>query len=353
MANGATGSVTFVQRFGSILNLHPHIHSIIADGLFVPGPSGALDFMELPGPTQEELEPLTERVARRLTAVVERHTADDARTGALMEETVAALRDALSSSVRTPRLALDEEPPAPSSPLCARVAGFTLHAAQWVSAEDRDGLERLARYGLRSPFCQERLSRLDDGRVRYTLRRPWPRRGGVTELVLEPEAFLRRLAALTPAPSSHLVRYHGLFANRSTARRHLPLTPIGARASSSCAADASRRRSRRFPWAQLLMRVLSIDSLRCPRCATAMTVLALISDPPVVARILTHLGLPAQTPAIAPARVREGDDASLEGFFADVPWVDLETPVGEVDDDGPGKLPRRIDDRQEDDDPPP
>jgi hypothetical protein len=309
--------------------------------------------MELPGPTQDELERLTERIARRLTTLVERHTADDARTGSLMEETVAALRGALSTAVRTPRLALDEEPPAPVSALCARVAGFTLHAAQAVSAEDRAGLERLARYGLRSPFSQERLSRLADGRVRYTLRRPWPRRGGVTELVLEPEAFLRRLAALTPAPHSHLVRYHGLFANRSTARCQLPPTPIDARAASSGAADASPRRSRRLPWAQLLMRVFSIDSLRCPRCSRPMVVLALISDAPVVARILTHLGLPAQPPAMAPARVREDDDASPEGFFADAPFADLETPVGEVVDDAPDKPARRIDDRPENDDVPP
>jgi len=67
---------------------------------------------------------------------------------------------------------------------------------------------RLCRYGLRSPFSQERLTRESDGRVVYRLRRPWPRRGGVRHLELEPHDFLRRLAALTPAPYTHLVRYH-------------------------------------------------------------------------------------------------------------------------------------------------
>jgi hypothetical protein len=286
---------------------------------------------------------------------VERHTADDARTGALMEETVAALRDALSTAVRTPRLALDDEPPAPGSPLCARVAGFTLHAAQAVPADDRDALERLCRYGLRSPFSQERLSRRDDGRVGYTLRRPWPRRGGVTELVFEPEALLRRLAALTPSPYTHLVRSHGVFSNRSQARRRLPAPPVAAPPSArhDATGEAPPRRRGRLPWAQLLMRVFSIDSLRCSRGSIPMVVLALISDPPVVARMLTHLGLPAEPPAIAPARTREDEDASLEGFLADVPFVDLETPVGEMVDDAPGQPPRRIDDRRENDDAPP
>jgi hypothetical protein len=244
--------------------------------------------------------------------------------------------------------------PAPVSSLCARVAGFTLHAAQAVSADDRDALERLCRYGLRSPFSQERLSRRDDGRVVYTLRRPWPRAGGVTQLVLEPHAFLRRLAALTPAPRTHLVRTHGIFANRSIARRHLPPTPLDARVDGADRpADACARRSRRLPWAQLLMRVFSVDSLRCPRCSVPLVVLALISDPPVVARILTHLGLPAEPPAIAPARVREDEDARLEGFFAAAPFVDLEMPVGEVDEDASGEPARWIEDRREEDDPPP
>jgi Putative transposase len=55
-----------------------------------------------------------------------------------------------------------------------------------VAAEDRQGLERLCRYGLWPSFALERLSLLDDGRVCYRLKRPWSRPGGITELVLEP-----------------------------------------------------------------------------------------------------------------------------------------------------------------------
>jgi len=30
------GAVTFLQRFGSTLNVHPHFHSCVMDGMFVP-----------------------------------------------------------------------------------------------------------------------------------------------------------------------------------------------------------------------------------------------------------------------------------------------------------------------------
>jgi Putative transposase len=62
-----------------------------------------------------------------------------------------------------------------------------------LAAQERGGLERLCRYGLRPSFALERLSVLDDGRVRYKLKRPWPRPGGVTELVMDPVDFLARL----------------------------------------------------------------------------------------------------------------------------------------------------------------
>ncbi len=67
---------------------------------------------------------------------------------------------------------------------CAAVDGFSLHAGVSIAADDRKGLARLCRYGLRSSFSLKRLSLRDDGRLCYKLKRPWPRPGGITELVL-------------------------------------------------------------------------------------------------------------------------------------------------------------------------
>jgi hypothetical protein len=60
-------------------------------------------FVPLLAPRPEDIGQLTERIARRLTGLVERHVAEEARTGALMEKTVAALREALSAAVRMPQ----------------------------------------------------------------------------------------------------------------------------------------------------------------------------------------------------------------------------------------------------------
>ena len=347
--DGQTGAVTFVQRFGGALNLHPHTHSLVPDGLFVPGVEDQLTFVPLPDPTTEQVEELTLKIARRLTAVVERLCDDAFETDALLEKTAASLQQALAAAVKAPvspsQLGLpDQDPQPPTKPLCARVAGFSLHAAQAVSAGDREGLERLCRYGLRPPFAQERLSLLPDGRVAYRLRRPWPHPLGTSWLLLEPLDFLRRLAALIPAPYAHSIRYHAIFANRSRWRKHLPeppahpsaQDPLDAPASpgeatgpnaagqqAACSSTPTRRRRAPLKWAQLLRRVFSIQALKCPRCSAAMVILAFISDPPVITKILQHLRLPTEPPPLSPARVSWEPQLSVLDSPVDDPlWDD-------------------------------
>jgi hypothetical protein len=242
--------------------------------------------------------------------------------------------------------------------LCTAAGGFSLHLARTVEPHDRQGLEGLCRYGLRAPFSQRRLSVLPNGKVRYELARHWPTPSGVTELIMEPLQLLKRLAVLLPAPYQNLTRYHGVYANRSRFRPLLPLPPEATSASSRdddanahrCAPnkldeaqpglqidlpltahgaaldsvdngattdrnpahepgamddallDQPAVRPRRMPWARLLMRSLGVDALECPRCQSQMVLLALITAPQVVEKILDHLRIPSTPPPLAPAR---------------------------------------------------
>jgi len=340
IADGQTGSVTFLQRFGGALNCHPHAHAVIPDGLFVPPPAGTgpLTFVRLPSPTDEEIALLTQRIARRLTALARRTLGEDGEELGDDDEEQAVLRHDLASALTPPLRRGQTIPmpsisffPPPAKPLSAVVNGFSLHAARTVDEYDRDGLERLCRYGRRSPFSQERLSLLPDGRVVYKLAKPWPGPTGRTELVLDPIDFLRRLAALIPAPFVNMVRYHGVFANRSRHRSQLPVPPPSRWAEPSdptapctgpaTAAGAANHdqehaepppalpppplpaRRRRTPWATLLRRVFDVDALSCSNCLTPMVVLAFITDVKVLGKILAHLGLPTSPPPIAPPRL--------------------------------------------------
>jgi len=371
---GQPAAVAMLQRFGSALQLTPHIHAALPDGLWIPGPGDVMGFAELAPPTDEDVAHLAYKVARRLTKVARRHLAERETEYYDPDDETAARDHCLGVAIRPPvrpssTLPIGEPFGAgpKRKPLCASVSGFSLHAATRVAADDRDGLERLLRYGLRAPFSQKRLSVLPDGRVRYELRRPWPTPNGVTELIFEPLQLMKRLASLIPTPYTHLVRYYG-FANRSKYRPRLPVTPEAralaaasqqARASaeesspqlalpltdaasvsdavsaSDAASDAASvsdaaavsdaasgsdaasyadaepelahfpaSRPRRSPWAVLLRRAFGVEALRCD-CGAAMTVLAMITDVRSLERILTHLGLPAHPPPIAPARLED------------------------------------------------
>ena len=113
------------------------------------------------------------------------------------------------------RLPLGEEPPRRAR-RCAFLEGFSLHANTQVHENDRESLERLVRYGARGPLALERLSRREDGKLEYRLRKPLP--GGATILVLTPVQLLERLCSVMVKPRVHLTRFFGVFAPNSKAR---------------------------------------------------------------------------------------------------------------------------------------
>jgi Putative transposase len=140
-----------------------------------------------------------------------------------------------------------------------------------VPAADRGRLERLCRYLLRPAMAQDRLRRLDDGRIVLTLKTAWA--DGTRYLVFEPLTLLEKLAALTPRPRINLVLYHGVLAPHAGWRARVvaygapPGEVPGAASVSANANDeaAAAPNSRHWAWADLMRRAFDIDVLACPR----------------------------------------------------------------------------------------
>ena len=55
-------------------------------------------------------------------------------------------------------------------------------------------------------------------------------------------------------------------------------------------------------WARLIARIYEVDPLRCRRCGGSTQLIAFITEPAVIVRILEHLGEPARPPRMAPIR---------------------------------------------------
>lgn len=298
VAQAKCGAVTFVQRFGGALNLNVHFHCLVLEGGYeVPPQTGAVGFLRLPAPSDDDVMEVLADAAGRIHRQLVKHgfganagdSGEDApqdplaKSNPLLADLYAASLLARGSKGRdapgqTRRSTGGTRAAARPVPLCAVGYGLSLHAGVFVPASDRHRLERIVRYTARPQLATERLSRLPDGRLRYDLRQPW--RDGTTHVLLEPEKFMQRLAALIPPPRQHQVRYHGILAPSATWRDQVVPGPARARPTSP------RGHKHYRPWAELLRRVFAVDVLVCPRCGGRCRVVASASEPRTAAALL-------------------------------------------------------------------
>jgi hypothetical protein len=290
----------------------------VTDGVFVPAADQAdcdapPTFLPARPITQADLAALTERVRRRVIRWFRMQQLLDAAAAADM--------------------------------LAWENTGFSIDASVRITLIDRDvpsffqSLEHLLRYCARPPFAIERLSviRGPDGRIariRYVLPRHkaanWvgPGRGrkstrpgadGVVELT--PYEFLDRLADVVPPPRKHRHRYHGVFAANHRLRKGVTALAIGnigkrreavtgghasdGHATGGCCDAHHKPRSHdtsRIAWAKLMARVGEEFPLECPGCGGDIRLIAFITEPGPIRKILTHLGEPLEPPPVSPAR---------------------------------------------------
>ena len=324
-----TGAITLIQRFGSAANLNTHLHALVLDGVYQSGAEdGAPQFIEAATPTQEQLQTLLDKIIKRIMTLLTRlgHLVEEdgivylARTESLDPDNVMAPLQAASTSYRIaagPRagrkvltLVGRGEPRQAQrwrDVLCANAHGFSLHAGVHCAAEDRTGIEQLCRYITRPAISNERLSVNREGNVAPETQAcpelvegtPW--RNGTTHLVLTQMEFMQRLAALVPRPRLHLIRFHGVLAPNAKLRSQVvPVPPAHTTAGEGDCTHAHGKPVR-MTWARLLKRVFDIDIEQC-QCGGKLKLVAVIEEPAVIEKILTHLGLAAQPPPRAPAR---------------------------------------------------
>ena len=312
-ADGRSGTVTFIQRFGGALNLNVHFHTVALDGVFFENAAEELHFHKLPPPSDDEVARLVVTVRARILRLLSRRGILDDDT---FEDPLAGEHPVLAAvyagSVRQKRALgphrgwgvarVGSDPDAVPVERCSRRHahrdGFDLHANVAVRRSRRDKLERLLRYCARPPIASERLHELPDGRIALRLKSPWS--DGTSHLVFEPDELLERICSLIPRPQINLVVYHGVLAPNARWRRRVVTHGRAALPQTTTAPPMSRAALRQ--WAALMQRAFRIDVLACPRCGGRMKLLAVLIDPRVVRRILLHLGIPADAPSVTPAR---------------------------------------------------
>jgi hypothetical protein len=357
MPGAAAGAVGATHRAGGALNLAPHFHVLVVDGVFGRHPAGGVGFHRAPAPSPNDLAEIVQTVRKRVLRRLGRMglLRDERAAGEGCNEAVepSALEACATLALRAGEFEAhdgakadpDDLPPGRRSKRwSAHEAGYDVHAGVCVAAGNHVGREQLARYVTRPAFAMERFTELPDGRIAYQVRHPLgPDR---THRVMTGLELIARLAALVPPPRFPLLRYFGVLAAHSPWRSSVvprppepavvchhphaaptaapgPPPPVSASCRASdpllagpepvprtLSAEHWRRlddglllaRQPRVDWAALLRRTWAEDILRCSRCGGRMAVIEPVTEPDAIRRSLAALGLPAEPVSFAPAR---------------------------------------------------
>jgi hypothetical protein len=226
------GSVSFIQRFGSSINLNLHVHVVFLEGVSLDRSDAGLKprFVKAEPPSDADiakvLQKISHRVIRKLRQLGYLEAGMDvpvatgydplldsepelARTMAASVKQRIAFGERAGEKVRRigSGFGYEGEQPELKGRRCASVNGFPLHANTAIPAHRRDQLERLIRYTRRGAISLERLTEDTNGDLVYLFTRPWS--DGTTGIKLSPLELLEKLAAIVPLPRAHLVRYGG------------------------------------------------------------------------------------------------------------------------------------------------
>jgi hypothetical protein len=232
------GSVSFIQRFGSSINLNLHFHVVFLEGVYLDRSEAGLKprFVKVEPPSDADIAEVLQKISHRVIRKLRRlgyleagievavatgydplldNEPELARTMAASVKQRIAFGERAGEKVRRigSGFGYEGEHPEFKGRRCASVNGFSLHANTDIPAHRRDQLERLIRYTGRGAVALERLTEDANGDLVYLFTRPWS--DGTTGIKLSPLELLEKLAAIVPLPRAHLVRYAGCLAPHS------------------------------------------------------------------------------------------------------------------------------------------
>ncbi|MBC8285632.1 MAG: transposase [Nitrospinae bacterium] len=310
---GKTAAVTVIQTSGGSINLNPHFHTVYMDGVIEDG-----RFYRSNAPTDVDIYKVLTKIYSKVVCYLQKKgyfddcsevDTEELLMNLLYEASIfgkAALgKDRGKKVERRGVFTGTEGIVRLKSDRCGELDGFSIHANTSVEGHQRDRCEKLLRYIMRPPVANERLSFLEDGRVRYELKRPYS--DGTTNLVYTQQEVMERLATIVPPARANIVRYHGLLAPNAK-DRNLIIPRCGAveKDKNDKKVDSTgsgQVRPYRMSWAKILSRVFKTDLSKCQKCGHEVKIIASIIEQGAIVKILKHLGLPHEAPKLSPSRV--------------------------------------------------
>jgi len=258
---GIPGVVVSIQTFGDYARWHPHLHALVADGLFLE--SG--HFLVMP---KVGLRPLRELFRAHVLKMLKKEgLIDDAFIKMLMS--------------------------------WQHVSGFNAHNQVRIKPKDGQGMENLSQYIIRNTFSLEKLKyEAGDSSVIYRSKMTHGKNKRNFQ-VFSPLEFIASITQHIPEPSFQLVRYYGWYSNRMRGDRKKQNErekgkDEGTVVSDHNVIDIRHYKPKRIPqlmWRECIKKVWEVDPLTCPKCTGEMKIISFIYKKKLIKKILTHLNI--------------------------------------------------------------
>jgi len=294
---GIPGIVVAIQSFGDYARFHPHLHALVADGLFLE--SGY--FFVMP---KADLKPLREIFRALVLKMLKKEgLIDDTFIKMLMS--------------------------------WRHVSGFNVHNEVRIKKDDEKGIENLAQYIIRNTFSLEKLKHdTGDSSVIYRSKMSHGKNKRNFQ-VFSPLEFIAVITQHIPEPYFQLTRMYGWYSNRMRGDRKKQQEREGGKEEGEAAQDSNiidirQYKPKRIPqlmWRECIKKVWEVDPLTCPKCAGEMKIISFIYKKTVIKKILDHLGVYEENknqrapPAAAP------DYTEPEVVSYDDGWQEYDEPV--------------------------
>ena len=284
MKDGYTGGIYCIQSHGSLLNFHPHIHSLVLGGI--------LKDDKFYQPFHISTDIIAKIFRARLLAVL------------LKQEVITQeLIDLLMSWNYN--------------------SGFQVHSDQKINGANGDRIEKIARYMSRAAISVERVE-FNPEENTVTVYEKQKKTSSSKKAHYDILEFMALLAGHIPSPYETITFYYGIYSSsyrgkeRKEKRGESPMQMEKIKGKAIASAS----------WARLIHKIFEVDPLLCPNCGKEMKIIAFITNHQEVKKILKHIGEETQrAPPLPSITPYETDDYYAdyippdEVYFADEEWV--------------------------------
>ncbi len=290
-----------IQSFGDYARWHPHLHALVADGLFLE--SGY--FFVMP---KVDLRPLRELFRAYVLKMLKKEGLKD---------------DTFIKMILKWR----------------HTSGFSVHNEVRIKPNDDKGIENLSQYIIRNTFSLEKLKYEEgDSSVIYRSKMTHGKNKRNFQ-VFSPLEFIAAIRQHVPEPSFQLVRYYGWYSNRMRGdRKKQEEWEKGKKedenetTEDSKIIDIQNYKPKRIPqlmWRECIKKVWEVDPLVCPKCTGEMRIIRFIYKRTVIKKILNHLNIfeEKKNPRAPPQIKKENTKPVVKIVPYDDGWPEYDEPV--------------------------